>query len=91
MRTAAQIGAAVGGGMGLAVGCVALALSWLLAAEAQSSDLLGAAEWAAGVTMLGFVVGGILGAVVGACVGAAKRVMRVAQNDKAGRERMKVA
>lgn len=76
MRTGACIGAAIVGGMGLTAGCAAVAVNWLLAVETQASNLLGAAEWAARVTMLGLVAGGVAGGVVGALVDLAMRAMR---------------
>lgn len=91
MRTGVFVGAAIAGGMGLAVGCVVVAVSWLLAAEAQSGELLGAAEWAMRVTTLGVVAGGITGGVAGALLDVAKHMVRRAQYDKPARERMKLA
>jgi hypothetical protein len=85
------MGAAIVGGVGLAVACVMLAVSWLLAAETRSGELLGVAAWAASCTILGVVAGAIAGGVVGAFLDVATRVMRRAQYDKPARERMKVA
>jgi hypothetical protein len=79
LRTGACIGAAVVGGLGLAAGSVVLAVSWLLAVEAHAGELLGAAEWAASVTMIGVVAGGIAGGVVGAALSLAARVVRRAR------------